>query len=139
LPELWAGTDAGKAEHHCTVIDANGTKTLSRRVPNNEPELLDLIADVLALADGDPVTWAMLHGAGCQDEVVSGTGFPSAPSGPSYLTPTVGVCFGPSSAGPAGPPCGYGSSVLAGVAGAASRSGLGHHRRCPFSVQGSVD
>ncbi len=34
MPELWAGTDAGKAEHHCTAIDADGTKVLSRRVPN---------------------------------------------------------------------------------------------------------
>jgi len=56
LPELWAGTDAGKAEHHCTVIDADGVKVLSRRVPNNEPELLELIRDVLELADGSPVT-----------------------------------------------------------------------------------
>ncbi|MFI9273144.1 hypothetical protein ACIGXM_20790 [Kitasatospora sp. NPDC052896] len=26
MRELWAGTDAGKGEHHCTVVDANGTK-----------------------------------------------------------------------------------------------------------------
>ncbi|WP_159046574.1 IS110 family transposase [Streptomyces sp. XY413] len=51
MPELWAGTDAGKAAtHHCTVTDTDGTKVLSRRVPNNEPELLELIGDVLALA-----------------------------------------------------------------------------------------
>lgn len=37
LPELWAGTDAGKAEHHCTVIDADGVKVLSRRVPTTSP------------------------------------------------------------------------------------------------------
>ncbi len=36
MPELWAGTDAGKAEHHCTAIDTNGKTVLSRRVPNNE-------------------------------------------------------------------------------------------------------
>ncbi|MCX4748019.1 IS110 family transposase [Kitasatospora sp. NBC_01287] len=59
VPELWAGTDAGKAEHHCTVIDTDGTKLLSRRVPNNEPELLELLGDVLELADGGPVTWAV--------------------------------------------------------------------------------
>ncbi|WP_412557304.1 IS110 family transposase [Streptomyces tubercidicus] len=56
VPELWAGTDAGKAAHHCTVIDADGTKVLSRRVPNNETELLELIRDVLALAGESPVT-----------------------------------------------------------------------------------
>ncbi|MFE6462502.1 IS110 family transposase [Streptomyces cinereoruber] len=64
MPELWAGTDAGKAAHHCTVIDTDGTKVLSRRVPNNEPELLELISDVLVLAEGSPVTWAVDLNAG---------------------------------------------------------------------------
>lgn len=64
MPELWAGTDAGKAEHHCTVIDANGTTLLSRRVPNNEAELLELLGDVLGIADGGPVTWAVDLNAG---------------------------------------------------------------------------
>ncbi|MGW9436057.1 IS110 family transposase [Streptomyces sp. NPDC055607] len=63
-PELWAGTDAGKATHHCTVIDTDGTKVLSRRVPNNEPELLELISDVLVSAEGSPVTWAADLNAG---------------------------------------------------------------------------
>ncbi|MEU6347514.1 IS110 family transposase [Streptomyces sp. NPDC046977] len=64
MPELWAGTDAGKAEHHCTVIDADGVKVLSRRVPNDEHELLELMSDVLDLADGHPVTWAIDLNAG---------------------------------------------------------------------------
>ncbi|WP_093705282.1 MULTISPECIES: transposase [unclassified Streptomyces] len=64
VPELWAGTDAGKAAHHCTVIDADGTKVLSRRVPNNEAELLELIGNVLALAEDDLVTWAVDLNAG---------------------------------------------------------------------------
>ncbi|MET7354769.1 IS110 family transposase [Streptomyces mirabilis] len=64
MPELWAGTDAGKAEHHCTAIDADGTKVLSRRVPNSEDELLQLLGDVLNLADGDRVTWAVDLNAG---------------------------------------------------------------------------
>jgi hypothetical protein len=64
VPELWAGIDAGKAEHHCTVINTDGTKLLSRRVPNNEPELLDLVRDVLDLADDSPVTWAVDLNAG---------------------------------------------------------------------------
>ncbi|WP_413804486.1 IS110 family transposase [Streptomyces sp. OE57] len=64
MPELWAGTDAGKAEHHCTVINADGTKVLSRRVPNNETELLELLGDVLELADGGLVTWAVDLNAG---------------------------------------------------------------------------
>ena len=64
MPELWAGTDAGKVEHHCTVIDADGVKVLSRRVPNSEPELLQLLGDVLELADGGQVTWAVDLNAG---------------------------------------------------------------------------
>lgn len=64
MPELWAGTDAGKGEHHCTVIDADGTKVLSRRVPNSETELLELLGDVLERADGGPVTWAVDLNAG---------------------------------------------------------------------------
>lgn len=64
MPELWAGTDAGKAAHHCTVIDTDGTKALSRRVPNNEPELLELISDVLVWAEGSRVTWAVDLNAG---------------------------------------------------------------------------
>ncbi|MFD9592374.1 transposase [Kitasatospora sp. NPDC059973] len=64
MPELWAGTDAGKAEHHCTVIDANGTTLLQRRVPNSEAELLDLLGDVMGIAEGDPVTWAVDLNAG---------------------------------------------------------------------------
>lgn len=62
MPELWAGTDAGKGEHHCTVIDADGAKVLSRRVPNNESELLELIADVLRISED--VTWAVDLNAG---------------------------------------------------------------------------
>ncbi|WP_406707848.1 IS110 family RNA-guided transposase [Streptomyces halobius] len=62
MPEIWAGTDAGKAGHHCTVIDANGAKMLSRRVPNSEPELLELIADVLSISR--EVTWAIDLNAG---------------------------------------------------------------------------
>ncbi|WP_434097592.1 IS110 family transposase, partial [Streptomyces viridosporus] len=54
MPELWAGTDAGKGHHHCVVIGAEGQRKLSRRVANNEPELLQLISDVLAL--GQDVT-----------------------------------------------------------------------------------
>ncbi|GGU26531.1 IS110 family transposase [Streptomyces violascens] len=62
VPELWAGTDAGKGEHHCTVIDADATVVLSRRVPNSETELLELIADVLDISG--EVTWAIDLNAG---------------------------------------------------------------------------
>ncbi|MCQ4082695.1 IS110 family transposase [Streptomyces sp. RB6PN25] len=59
MSRIWAGTDCGKTHHHCLVLDAEGATLLSRRVANDEPELLQLIGDVLDLADGDQVTWAM--------------------------------------------------------------------------------
>ncbi|WP_373684961.1 IS110 family transposase [Streptomyces lunaelactis] len=64
MPELWAGTDAGKAEHHCVVIGTDGKRELSRRVANDESLLLQLIADVLELSEGSPVTWAIDLNAG---------------------------------------------------------------------------
>ncbi|MCX5613599.1 IS110 family transposase [Streptomyces sp. NBC_00047] len=64
VPELWAGTDAGKAEHHCVVIGIDGRRKLSRRVANDETGLLNLIGDVLALSEGAPVTWAIDLNAG---------------------------------------------------------------------------
>jgi transposase len=56
LAKLWAGIDAGKAHHHCVVIDADGNRLLSQKIPNDEPALLELIANVLKL--GDEVIWA---------------------------------------------------------------------------------
>lgn len=40
MSQIWAGLDAGKTHHHCVVIDAEGTKMLSRRVSNHGQELL---------------------------------------------------------------------------------------------------
>jgi transposase len=57
MAQVWAGVDAGKTHHHCVVIDAEGRRLLSRRVANDEPELVALIADVTGLAD--TVTWAV--------------------------------------------------------------------------------
>lgn len=51
MAAIWAGIDAGKTHHHCVAIDESGRRLLSRRVANDEPELL---ANVLAL--GDEVT-----------------------------------------------------------------------------------
>jgi transposase len=61
---LWAGIDAGKRAHHCVVMDAGGTVVFSRRVDNDEQQLSDLLAAVLALADGDPVVWGTDLNAG---------------------------------------------------------------------------
>ncbi|MCY0932612.1 IS110 family transposase, partial [Streptomyces sp. H27-H1] len=57
MAQIWAGTDIGKTHHHCVVLDAEGKKRLSRRVLNDEPELLVLLADVLAL--DEDVVWAV--------------------------------------------------------------------------------
>ncbi|WP_329156964.1 MULTISPECIES: IS110 family transposase [unclassified Streptomyces] len=57
MPQIWAGVDIGKTHHHCVVLNAEGTRLLSRRVLNDEPELLALLADVLAI-DEDAV-WAV--------------------------------------------------------------------------------
>ncbi|WP_327037547.1 IS110 family transposase [Microbacterium sp. Leaf151] len=58
MPQLWAGIDAGKTEHHCVVIDGNGTKLLSQRVKNRESAILTLMGDVASLPGGTDVAWA---------------------------------------------------------------------------------
>lgn len=57
MAAIWAGIDAGKTHHHCVAVDESGRRLLSRRVTNDETELLELLADVLAL--GDEVTWGI--------------------------------------------------------------------------------
>nr|WP_328829161.1 IS110 family transposase [Streptomyces ureilyticus] len=57
VPEIWAGVDIGKEHHHCVVINADGERLLSRRVLNDETELLELIGDVLAISAD--VLWAV--------------------------------------------------------------------------------
>lgn len=61
---VWAGVDAGKAAHHCGVLDGEGTRLFSRRVDNDEAVLIDLMAEVDELADGGEVTWVMDLNAG---------------------------------------------------------------------------
>jgi transposase len=57
VPQIWSGVDIGKTHHHCVVLDAEGRRLLSRRVLNDEPELLALLADVLAIAED--AVWAV--------------------------------------------------------------------------------
>ena len=61
---LWAGIDAGKRAHHCVVMDHEGTVVLSRRVDNDEGQLLDLIEEVITLTGGGPLVWATDLNAG---------------------------------------------------------------------------
>jgi len=70
-PSLWAGIDAGKLDHHCVLIDASGERLLSRRVRNDEAALTALIDDVIALADGGLVQWAIDLNAGGAALVIS--------------------------------------------------------------------
>lgn len=58
MPELWAGIDAGKAHHHCVLIDDQGNRLLSRRVANDETALTELLDEVRTLASGKDVLWA---------------------------------------------------------------------------------
>ena len=58
MVKAWAGIDAGKGFHWAHVVDASGTKLLSRRVENDEADLLSLVDEVLVLAGGDAV-WAI--------------------------------------------------------------------------------
>ena len=64
MSAVWAGIDSGKRTHHCVVIDQSGLVLLSRRVTNDEAELLELIGAVVDLADGDQVCWATDLNAG---------------------------------------------------------------------------
>lgn len=57
MARVWAGVDIGKAEHHCVVIASDGKRLVSRRIANDEPELVRLIDEVVALAE--EVVWAV--------------------------------------------------------------------------------
>ncbi|MGW1039564.1 IS110 family transposase [Streptomyces sp. NPDC002547] len=57
MARIWAGTDIGKTHHHCVVLDAEGRRLMSRRVLNDEPELLALLAEILAV--DEDVVWAV--------------------------------------------------------------------------------
>jgi transposase len=57
VARIWAGIDIGKEHHHCVVIDTDGRRLLSRRVRNDEAELLELVSDVLAISP--EVLWAV--------------------------------------------------------------------------------
>ena len=56
--QLWAGGDAGKSEHYCVVVDAEGKRVFSQRVANDEQLVGELIS-VTAQADGGEVTRAI--------------------------------------------------------------------------------
>jgi transposase len=57
MDKVWAGIDAGKEVHWAHVLDASGTKILSRRIENDEASLSALIDEVLALSE--EAVWAV--------------------------------------------------------------------------------
>jgi transposase len=64
MPAFWVGIDSGKRAHHCVVIDQTGAVLLSRRVENDENELLELIATIADMAASGEVCWATDLNAG---------------------------------------------------------------------------
>ena len=50
MDRVWVGMDVGKEFHWAHVLDASGTELLSRRVENDEADLLELIDAVLSFA-----------------------------------------------------------------------------------------
>ena len=57
MDKAWAGVDAGKEFHWAHALDASGRELLSRKVENDEAELVALIEEVLSLAQD--VIWAI--------------------------------------------------------------------------------
>ncbi|KAA5824573.1 IS110 family transposase [Saccharopolyspora hirsuta] len=55
---VWVGIDVGKEVHWAWVVDDEGTCMLSRRVANDETDLLTLIAEVTELGANE-ITWAV--------------------------------------------------------------------------------
>ncbi len=54
--KAWAGIDVGKEFHWAHVLDASGAELLSRRVENDEADLLKLLDEILSVAED--VVWA---------------------------------------------------------------------------------
>lgn len=59
MDETWVGIDAGKGFHWAHVMDACGVELLSRRVENEEADLLKLIEEALSLAGRGRLTWTI--------------------------------------------------------------------------------
>jgi transposase len=55
--KAWAGADAGKEFHWAHVLDASGKEILSRKVENDEADIVRLIDEALSLAE--EIVWAV--------------------------------------------------------------------------------
>lgn len=57
MTRVWAGVDIGREHHHVAVVDGEGKRVFSRRVANDETALLEIIGNVVGLAQ--EVVWAI--------------------------------------------------------------------------------
>jgi transposase len=57
MDKAWAGLDVGKEFHWAHVLDASGRELLSRKVENDEADILKLIDEALSIAE--EVIWAV--------------------------------------------------------------------------------
>lgn len=48
---IWAGVDIGKEHHHCVALDARGERRLSRRVGNDEGDVVVVAVPVDSAED----------------------------------------------------------------------------------------
>jgi transposase len=59
MDKAWLGVDAGKEFHWAHLLDASGTQLLSRRVENDEADLLALIEEAHSFAGRSQIVWAV--------------------------------------------------------------------------------
>ena len=57
MNKAWVGVDVGKEFHWAHVLDASGRQLLSRKVENDEADILELIDE--ALSSAEKVVWAV--------------------------------------------------------------------------------
>jgi transposase len=57
MDKAWVGLDVGKEFHWAHVLEASGRELLSRKVENDEADILKLIDEVLSLAK--EIVWAV--------------------------------------------------------------------------------
>ena len=57
MNKAWVGVDVGKEFHWAQVLDASGRQLLSRKVENDEADILELIDE--ALSSAEKIVWAV--------------------------------------------------------------------------------
>jgi transposase len=62
MDKAWAGVDVGKEFHWVHILDALGRQLLSRKVENDEADILKLIDEALSLAE--EIVWAVDQSGG---------------------------------------------------------------------------